>query len=115
MYVTDYLLNPQPGKLAPTIILQLIDGHIVATTGPRPITIELPYQYGWDETFQEETADVVAAGFQIRFEMTSPDVSVMVQKTLDQFCEAENGEVVNFDAQGLGDWLLKVLLGADPR
>lgn len=115
MNVSDYLLSPQPGRQAPTIILQLIDGHIVATTGPRPVTIELPYKYGWDEAFQEETSDIVAAMFQITFELTDTKVPLMVQKTLDEFAEVEGEGIVNFDAQGLGDWLFKVLHGADPR
>ncbi|HVE28309.1 MAG TPA: hypothetical protein VNC22_23035 [Sporichthya sp.] len=99
--MSDYLIDPQPGRRAPTIILQLVEGHIVATTGPRPTTIELPYKYGWNEAFQEETSDVVAAGYQVSFELTHPDVPLMYQ------------EIVK--AEDIGDWIVDVLHGADPR
>jgi hypothetical protein len=99
--VSDYLLDPQPGRVAPTIILQLIDGFVVATTGERPVVKELPYTYGWDPTFQEETADVVAATFVIKFEATKSGAPVMVQKVVKE--------------EALGEWVVAVLNGADPR
>lgn len=101
MYVSDYLIDPQPGRRAPTIILQLIEGVIVATTGPRPTTIELPYKYGWNEAFGEETTDIVGAGYQVSFELTDPEVPVMYQKEVKP--------------EDIGDWIVDVLHGADPR
>lgn len=88
-------------KVVPTVILQLEDDRLIVTTGPRPVPRE-EYIYDWDTTWNEPGTEVVAVDVTIQFQKTVAEQPVMVQRVLD-------------DCNDLGEWVMAVLHGKDPR
>ena len=118
--------KPQP---VPTVILQLIDGHLTVYAGPRPMPRE-EFIYDWDTTWNEPGTEVVAVDVTIQFQKTQSGAIVMVQRCLDEFgltkevdIPAGDGRIAATgwlpwefnDPEGLGQWIWDVLHGKDPR
>ena len=89
-------------KPVPTVIVQLVEGKFVVTTGPRPIPRE-EYIYDWDTTWNEPGTEVIAVDQTIQFQKTVGNQPVMVQRVLEE------------NPAGLGVWIDEVLHGKDPR
>lgn len=96
----QYTRNP---KVVPTVILQLEEGKLMVTTGPRPVPRE-EYIYDWDTTWDEPGTDIVAVDTTIQWQKTVADQPVMVNRVID---DIQNHE--------LGQWIIDVLNGKDPR
>lgn len=104
----QYQRNP---TVTPTVIVQLVEGKLLVTTGPRPVSRD-EYIYDWDTVWNEPGSDVVAVDFTVQFQKTVSDQPVMVQRILD---EVEGKHDEDWDILGLGAWVMAVLHGKDPR
>jgi hypothetical protein len=96
----QYERNP---KVLPTVTLYLEDGRLLVATGPHPVHSE-EYVYDWDVTWDEPGTDVVAVRHTVEYRKTVTDQPVFVNRVID---DIQNDQ--------LGQWIIDVLNGKDPR
>jgi ABC-type Mn2+/Zn2+ transport system ATPase subunit len=90
-------------KVLPTVTLYLEEGKLLVITGPHPVHSE-EYVYDWDTEWNEPGTDVIAVRHTVEYSKTVTNPICYVNRVID--------DIQNDD---LGQWLIDVLNGKDPR